>query len=191
MTTDELKRAWQGQEVTAPPIALDDLKRGARKFLIGVKVRNFIEYAAAVVVVVGYSNMLTRLDKPFIQIGCLLIIIATLLVVVQIHVRMSAQKAPAHAIGASFVEFHRAAIARQMDGLSRVLYWYLLPFLPGWSMFIIQAVLDREWGGCAFLVASALVVGGGIVALNDASVRKLRRHLEELDRLSFEEHGNS
>lgn len=189
MTTDELQQTWREQEVTVPAIALDDLKRGARRFQLGIKIRNFAEYAAAVVVVVGYGNMLMKFEKPWLQIGCSLIIIATLFVVIQIRLRMSGQKMPPHAVGASFVEFHRAAMARQIDGLSRVLYWYLLPFLPGWSMFIVQSVLDREWGGCTFLVGSAIVVGGGIVALNNAAVRKLRRQLDELDRLSFEERG--
>jgi hypothetical protein len=181
--TDALKQAWQQQPLNGAAISLENLKRAANRFQRGISVRNFVEYAAAVVVVIGYSQMMLKVHKPLIQIGCVLIVIATLYVVVQMHVRMSSQKPPLDELGATFVGFHRAAVMRQIAGLESVLYWYLLPFLPGWTLFIVQSLLDRAWTGMLFLVASGLFVGGGIVALNRWFARRLRSKLEELDGL--------
>jgi len=180
-TTDTLKRAWLDQPATQPGISLDDVKRASKKFQRNVGIRNLVEYAAAVFVVIAYSQMMLKVEKPLIQVGCVLIVIATLYIVVQLHVRVSAQKPPVDALGGSFVDYHRAAVVRQIAGLESVLYWYLLPFAPGWTVFTIQEALERKWDGVAFFLVSALIVGGGIVRLNKWGARRLRRKLDELD----------
>jgi high-affinity Fe2+/Pb2+ permease len=184
--TDALKQAWLGQPTTQPGISLHDVKRASKKFQRHIGIRNLVEYAAAVFVVIGYSQMMLKKQELLVQIGCVLIVIGTLYIVVQIHSRMSSQKAPADALGGTFVDFHRAAVMRQIAGLESVLYWYLLPFAPGWTLFIIQTAIEKAWAGFTFLVTSALVLGFGIVHLNKWAARRLRRKLEEFDAIGVE-----
>jgi hypothetical protein len=182
-TTDALKQAWRQQPTSGPTITLADLKKGAGRFQLGVGIRNLIEYVAAVIVVISYSQMLLKFDAPLVKIGCVLIVIATLYVVVQIHVRLSSQKAPADAIGASFLDFHRAAVLRQIAGHRGIARWYMAPFLPGFSLFILQSLLDQKWGQALGLSSMlSLVVFGGIW-LNHWAARRLTRKLAELDAL--------
>jgi len=180
-TTDALKQAWREQPTSGPTITLADLKKGAGRFQFGIGIRNLVEYAAAVIVVISYSQMMLKIQQPLVKIGCVLIVIATLYVVVQIHVRLSSQKAPADAIGASFLDYHRAAVLRQIDGHRGVARWYIAPFVPGFSLFIVQAMLDQKWGAAFGLSAGFSVIALGGIWLNHWSARRLERKLAELD----------
>ena len=180
-TTDALKQAWRQQPTSGPTITLADLKKGAGRFQFGIGIRNLIEYAAAVVVVISYSQMLLKFQEPLVKIGCVLTVIATLYVVVQVHVRLSSQKAPADALGASFLDYHRAAVLRQIDGHRGVARWYMAPFVPGFSLFIIQSMLDGKWAGAFGLSAGFAVIALGGIWLNHWGARRLERKLAELD----------
>lgn len=179
-TTDALKQAWREQPTNPPTISLEDVKRGAQKFQRFVGVGNLIEYAAAVVVVIGYSQMLLGADKLLVKIGCVLIIMATMYIVVQIHVRLSSKKLPAE-LSASFVEFHRAAVRRHIAGLRSIESWYLLPFLPGWTMFIIQSLIERRYSAAASLVGMAIVISCVCIAWNRFWARRLQAKLDAMD----------
>jgi hypothetical protein len=178
-----LKQTWLDQPVEPPRISLDVVKTASRQLQRRIGIRNFFEYVAAVVVVISYSQMMLKIQKPMVQIGCVLIVIATLYVVVQMHVRLSAQRAPADAFGASFLEFHRAAMLRQIAGLETVMYWYVLPLAPGFSLLVTQEILDGKWANAAALSAMFLVIALGAVALNRFAARRMRRKLAEFDAL--------
>lgn len=180
-TTDALKQAWRQQPTSGPTITLADLKKGAGRFQFGIGIRNLVEYVAAVIVVISYSQMLLKFESPLVKLGCVLIVIATLYVVVQIHVRLSSQKAPADALGASFLDYHRAAVLRQIEGHRGVARWYMAPFLPGMSCFVISSLLQRKWGEAIGLSAMLSVVMLGGIWLNHWAARRLERKLAELD----------
>ena len=179
--TDALKLAWRQQPTSGPTISLADLKRGAGRFQRGIGIRNLVEYAAAVIVVISYSQMMLKSEAMLVKIGCVLIVIATLFVVVQIHVRLSSQKAPPDALGASFVDYHRTAVLRQIEGLRGIARWYMAPFLPGFSLFILTSLLNQKWGEAFVMSAMLAFVMLGGIWLNHRGALRLERKLAELE----------
>ena len=70
---------------------------------------------------------------------------------------------------------------REIAGLRSVARWYLLPFLPGWTLFIIQSLIDRKYIAAVSLVAMAIAIGGGVVALNRWGARQLQAKLSAME----------
>ncbi len=76
-------------------------------------------------------------------------------------------------------------MVRQRDALRSLLWWYMLPFLPGMVLVVSGAVMLR--GGPRPLDAVGI---GAVIALfalvwwiNQHFARKLQRHIAEIDAL--------
>ena len=190
MTDDPAKQAWQASVAIAGAPPLEEVRQGADKFYRAIRRRNMIEYAACVIVVVGFSTYIFTLPHVLQKIGSALIVLATFYVAWQLHRRASAEP-PERAGTMPLLLFSRAQIARQRDALRSILWWYLLPFLPGFALFMIGKGLDpaTEAAGPPIWVrwlALAVVVAifTGIWWLNQFAARKLQRRIDEIDALT-------
>jgi amino acid transporter len=189
MSEDPAKQAWQASVEIAGAPPLEEVHKGVGKLYRHVKWRNRVEYAACVVVVIGFASYVVMLPNPLHKLGSVLIVLATLYVAWQLHRRASA--VPPEAAGTMpLLQFARAQLVRQRDALRSLFWWYLLPFLPGLTLFLIGNGQDPEliakvpvltrWLGLLGMIA----IFGAIWWLNQLGARRLQRHIDEIDALT-------
>jgi hypothetical protein len=187
MTDDPAKQAWQASVDIAGALPLDEVRKGADKLYRYIWWRNLVEYAACVVVVVGFASYIFTLPHPLQKIGSVLVILATLYVAWQLHRRASAV-APEAAGTMPLLQFARSQMVRQRDALRSVFVWYIAPFLPGMALFMAGTLIEKRAKvalGPVDAVGSAVLVGilVGVWWINRLAARKLQRHIDEIDTL--------
>lgn len=192
MTDDPAKQAWQAsvQIAGAPP--LEDVRKGADRLYRRVRLRNSVEYiACAVVVVLGVWRVFT-MEYVHHKVGMALLVLAALSVVWQLHRRASAVS-PEGAGETPLYIFLRAQLVRQRDALREVFWWYLLPFVPGFAVIFMGNGLVPELERAGPPIWARWVILGwfaaiyfGVWWINQLTVRKLQRRIDEIDALMGE-----
>lgn len=191
MTDDPAKRAWQASIESAGAPALDDVRAGAGKFYRFVWWRNFVEYAACVVVVISFTWYVFTLPMMLQRVGSAMIVVATFYVAWQLHRRASATP-PEKAGTMPIYHFVRTQLVRQRDALRTVFSWYILPFLPGLVVLVIGSMTapdtHPDGPGPRDAVAIAVIAGVffGVWWFNQRVVRKLQKKIDEIDALTGE-----
>jgi amino acid transporter len=182
MTTEpptDPKALWRAQETETAPMTLAQIH--ARAFQTRVRWRNGIEYVASVFVVASFGWSAVISPWPIMRAGDVMVILATLIVVWQLHRRGSARAVPA----AHSLTFHRDQLVRQRDALRSVWLWYLAPFVPGMLTILVARGLapPHDWRRVlvGFLVMAILFLL--VFALNWFGARRLQKHIDELDAL--------
>jgi cobalamin synthase len=192
--TDPIIQAWQTSVTEAPLPALADLRAGVDRFHRIIQLRNRVEYGASVLVVICFGLYTFVLPSPIARIGAFMIVLATLLVVWQLHRRASAIAAPTEDGARPLIAHQRAQLVRQRDALARVWLWYLLPFAPGLAVMMFGPTIARDpaallhmgWGeSLSILFVVAVFVG--IWWLNRRAARKLQKAIGDLDALRADE----
>jgi hypothetical protein len=84
-----IRRSWQSAPREQPP-SLEDVRKGADKFHRFVRLRNWVEYAAGVVVVISFSTYAFVLEPLLVRIGSALVVLGTFYAMWQLHRRASA-----------------------------------------------------------------------------------------------------
>jgi hypothetical protein len=182
------KSLWLHQDVTSAPPTPDQLRDRANRFEKQIRVRNMIEYVAAVLVFVIFGVYIVVIPEPIIKVASAMIIIGTAYAMMQLYRRASTLKPDPRAPAATAIAFHRAQLERQRKAVEGIWLWYLGPMAPGLLLFIL---------GPSFIHSSlswsdfwrVLVCGGVFGAvwwLNWRAGRMLRREIEKLDALSKE-----
>ncbi len=90
MNDDIARQAWQSSVEIAGPLPLEEVRAGANKFYRFIFWRNFVEYAACVVVVVSFATYIFVLPELLQRVGSAMIVAATFYVAWQLHRRASA-----------------------------------------------------------------------------------------------------
>lgn len=179
-------------------MSLEEIREKARKFEKSIRARNFIEYAAAAIVLVNFGLQIFRPEplNVMTRIGSGLIVLATIYVVYMLHTRGSAKNIPEAMARASFIDFYRSSLENQRDLLLRIWRWYLLPFVPGMAaMFVSFAIRDgllfnpnpspeQLRDGLFLLIFVGVIIAFFFVvaAINKRSARKLQAQIDALDR---------
>jgi hypothetical protein len=189
----EIQGLWQSQPTEPPRISLEDLRRKMSKFERKIFWRNFREYAAGVFVVAAYGFYEWKFPQPLMRVGSALVIAATLYVLFQLHRRASVQRAPADLGFSPCIEFHRQALERQLDALRTIWSWYILPFLPGFAVFLTGSAISQRAAhpmslfhllrGYSIPVGLVAVVSYGVWKLNQRAARKLQTQIDEMTAL--------
>jgi amino acid transporter len=177
-------------------MSVAEIRGKSNAFERNIRVRNAIEYSAAVIVLISFGYQAFVAPNIYMRAGSLLIVLGTLFVVYFLHTRGSAQNVPAELGLSASRDFHRASLERQRDLLRSVWRWYLLPFVPGMAInlfgfavrdgvFLNQPspVSQQGAGGLAILIlAVAMVVFFFFVnALNNRWAKKLQAQIDALD----------
>ncbi|APE28394.1 hypothetical protein [Aurantiacibacter gangjinensis] len=191
MTPQDFARAsWQANapESALPPIA--ELRRRADEFRRQIKWRNAIEYAAGALVAAGCIAIIALIPLAVMKAAAALLLAGIATVLWQLH-RRGAPLTPASDGGAvSVLEYQRRELVRQRDAIDNVLWWYLLPLVPGMLAFLAvpwlatpmadwQAPPLADWPAFAF----PIVVFVGVYALNKWGARRLQREIDAIDAL--------
>jgi len=189
MMSDETAReSWQASVTDATLPSLDQVRAGADKFYRRLRMRNAIEYVACVVVVVSFGIYTFTLEHIFQRIGSAMIVAGTLFAAWQLNRRASAVP-PESAGEMPIMDFVRMQMVRQRDALKSIFWWYILPFLPGMTVFLIGNGLDPEMAAKTPIwvrwVALTVIVTllGGVWWLNQHAARKLQGKIDEIDAL--------
>jgi hypothetical protein len=187
---DLLKQAWKASADDHALPDLETVRAGADQFYRRIRLRNAIEYAASVVVVICFSAYALFLPSPAARIGAAMVVLATLMVVWQLHRRVSAAPPPERAAAQPILVHQRAQLARQRDALVGIFTWYLLPFIPGLLVMTLGPTLEHGAVGLLHmprlvwirLILSVAVITG-IWLLNQRGARLLQKKIDDIDAL--------
>lgn len=194
-----IEKLWQDQSLEPHRMPPEELRRRMNKFQRRIFWRNIREYIAGAIVVAGFGYYEWKFPGLLLRIGSGLTILGALYVMFQLHRRASAEPAASDLGRSTYLEFHRRELIRQHDALRSVWSWYLLPFVPGLSVFM--AGLAKSAMNTARVAGhplSALLVAGFAVAmisfvaavfvgvwfLNRWIARKLQAEVVQLDALA-------
>jgi hypothetical protein len=205
MTNDRISsdfgQLWRSQATESPRISSEDLRRRMRKFERKIFWRNIVEYAAGAVGIATYGYYEWKFPGLLLRIGSALVILGTLYVMYQLHRRASAEPVLADLGRSTYVEFHQSQLVRQRDALRAIWSWYLLPFIPGFAVFLagmtrsamaraqatghpLSALQVAGFVGGATCFLTVLFVG--IWLFNRWAANKLQAKIDELEALAQE-----
>lgn len=186
MTLDP-KHAWQSSVEVGGLPPMEEVRAGADRFYRAVRRRNWIEYAACVVVVLSFTRSVVIMADFAMRIGAAWIVFATFYAAWQLHRRGSAERSDA--AGTLPIYLHlRGQLVRQREALKGVFWWYILPFLPGFVLILGAGLWAKALSGVlswrdAVGTAALLAILVGIWWLNQLGARKLQRRIDEIDAL--------
>lgn len=191
--SEDMKNLWQSQPTEPPGIRPEDFRRKMHKFERRIFWRNIREYAAGAFVIVALGYYEWRLRGLLVRVGSGLIIAGTIYMMYQLHRRASVRSAPADLGLSTCIDFHRKSLERQRDALRTVWSWALLPFVPGFAVFLIGQMVS-QWaahpGGLGHFVIGFLPSWGFIAAvffavckLNRRAAERLQAQIDELNAL--------
>jgi len=199
MTSDnspnDLRNLWQSQQPEAFTLRVEELRKAADRFTRKIYWRNAREYGAAAIVTAGYGYYIYRFDNALVRIGSALVIAAALWVAFRLYKKGGPRKMPEEMDAESCIDFRRSELERQRDLLSTVWTWYLLPFTPGLTMFLLGLLQLALAKPGALTHARDIVIGYGVVfavcaaafvfmgLLNRWAAKKLQRQIDDLDAL--------
>ena len=191
MNDQDLKKLWKDQPASTIALSPDELRKQARTFQRRIRSRNVRESLAALFVIAGFGYCIWAFAFPLMQIGSVLTILGTLVVMHQLHHRASSRPLPEANVGVACLQFHRAELVRQRDALRAVWLWYIGPLVPGMVVFRwgVETQLDASAPFTHGLVANLLIVAVMlcVAGLNLAGARKLQRQIDRLDRESADQ----
>jgi hypothetical protein len=189
---------WKSQPPERNAISLADIRRRARKLETRVFWRNLREYVAGALVVACFGYYGSVFHSTLIRAGCGLVIAGALFAVFTLHQKGAARTVPAESALRTCVGFHRRELERQRDLLRGVWTWYLLPFVPGLTVFLLglfESAMQQPHTpehARTIVIVFALTAAGcalvfvGIGKLNQWAARRLQREIDTLDQLERE-----
>jgi hypothetical protein len=190
---NELLNVWQSQKVGAIAMSVDELRRASNKLARRVFWRNTREAMAAAIGVAAYGYYFYEFRTPLLRLGSGLTVVGVLLTMFNLHRKGSAASMGKEMDSRSCLDFHRSELVRQRDLLASVWEWYLLPFVPGMSLFmvgLIQLTLSQpgaasRHGSIAlgFAVVCGLMAAAFLIVwkLNKWEAGNLQKRIDELD----------
>jgi hypothetical protein len=181
---DALRQAWAAQPVAGTAPSLAQLKTKARRAQRSVALRNALEYAAVLSVVIAGGAMVVEEGPLLMRISALLMVAGMLYLVAQLHGRASARKPPRDGTAIDYLDFLQLELARQQRAARSAWRWYLLPFVPGSMVFLLaSAVEEPEYPWVGMLAGFAILLVG-VHLLNVFRARRIGRRLAALQSLT-------
>jgi hypothetical protein len=182
---DEMRAAWRGQMEELFMMPVNELQARAMRLTAGVRRRNLAEFcAAAFVAAVNvyyffyFSGVLARVGSALLLAGIAWIVL---------HLRWHGSVAaavPMHALPS--LDFLTRELTRQRDLLRDVWNWYLLPLLPGVTLFLLGLHQMKNAGGEPIIsehamvgTAAACASGFALIAFaNNLAAGRLQRQID-------------
>ncbi len=169
-------------------LAAEELRLRSERLTKQVQLRNSVEYGAAAVVVLVNGFYMWLFSSMLMRAGSALIVAGTVYVVIHLRRRGSACSMPATAPS---LDFLIGELKRQHDLLWKVWEWYLLPVLPGITVFLFGISEMRGTNGLPIvpersitLTATLVVVSFALIAFANRRVsRRLQQRIEVLEGL--------
>jgi hypothetical protein len=176
----EVLALWQQQAREEQTVPLDDIRAKAERLdAKRRRMRVWMTLFFILLLIKGAVEVWFQ-DAILERAGDLLLIAA--LVYVAYRYRKQRLAAPPVALGrTNCVEFYRSELVRQRD-VSKDSWGYLLPFVPGISLAILDGVLeDRPTTARIVLVLFGVALFLGIAGWNAHTARKFQNEIDALD----------
>jgi hypothetical protein len=191
MTGDESKfarEAWQSHQEDPVVFTAEELRLQNQRLTKQVRLRNSVEYAAAAVIALVNGLYLWLFSSMLMRLGSALIVAGTAYVVVHLHRRGSAGSV---SITAPSLDLLIGELKAQRDLLWNIWEWYLLPLLPGITVFLFGISEMRGTNGLRIvpersitLTVALVVVSFALIAFaNRRMSRRLQQRIEVLEGL--------
>ena len=192
VTSDSLQSLWQSLPTETITVSIEDMRARASRLDRRIRRRFIVEYVASAIVIAAFGWYATWPEPatPLWPAANIAIILGTIVMLWNLH-RVSRQQKPSESASIdSLVEFHRANLAYQRDGLRKVWLWYLLPFVPGVAMWLAALWISRPatpagdaMAGVLMITAAFCVAAFGFLfAINLLAAAHLQRQIDDLDR---------
>jgi uncharacterized membrane protein YjjB (DUF3815 family) len=186
----DMRSVWQSESEEIPMISVAELQKKADRLNALVRWRNIGEYSAAALIVAANLYYFFQFENPLLRIGSILIAAGVLYAVVQLH-RKGSSKRLTSAIAGSCLDFLSNELRRQRDLQRTVWTWYLLPLLPGLTIFILGLESMRTPSHSPLLPEStilhttvACVIAFALIAFaNNLTSRRLQRKIDAIESL--------
>ncbi len=191
MAGDESKfvrEAWQSQREEPMVFTTEELGQRSERLTKQVRLRNSVEYGAAAVIALVNGFYMWLFSSMLMRAGSALIVAGTVYVVIHLHRRGSAGSMSATAPS---LDYLIGELKRQRNLLWKVWEWYLLPLLPGITVFLFGISVMRGTNGLPIvpersitLTAAVVVVSFALIAFANRRVsRSLQQRIEVLEGL--------
>lgn len=176
---EEVWRLWE-QQAREPTLPLDEVRTKAERLDANTRRWNVVTAALLVLLLIKGALEVWTQTGTLELAGDLLLLAAV--VYVAYRYRKSRLAAPPMALGrTNCVDFYRAELLRQRD-LSKDSWGYLLPFVPGITLAILDGVLeDRPTTDRIVLVTLGVALFLGIAWWNAHTARKFQNEIDALD----------
>jgi hypothetical protein len=181
MNYQELKTMWKTQPVHSGPLSLDQIKRDAEAFHRTVVRQNRAGAAGAIAIMLIFGAYAWFLPDVVIRIGSGLVAAGALVALLTHRKLASTRGLPQDGVASTYVDYFRAELIRQRDGLRSVWLWGVAPFLPGTSLIVYG--MGHQHGGVLPWQIPAMFVVPTLVAIwmHFAHARKIQHKIDALD----------
>lgn len=184
------QEAWRSESEPIPVMNPEQLRKRASRMQSGVRWRNIGESIAAALVIAANLYYLMHFRTVLLRTGSVLIIAGVLYAMIHLLRKGSARTVPPPVFD-SCVNFLLSELRRQQDLQRTVWNWYLLPLLPGLTVFILGLQNLRVPGYSRILsqltilhTTAACVVLFALVAFtNNRASRRSQREIDAIESL--------
>jgi hypothetical protein len=191
ITAEDIRSLWQSMPSDTVAISAEDMRMKAQKFQTGIRVRNFIEYAAFAFVSVFFTKAAWEATTWQGKAAAVGMILSGFVAVWNLYRRGRAIATPTNASAVALIDFQRSELSRQRDVLLTTWRWYFLPFVPGIAFFCVIAWMGLLGNGVpiervqrgvivVLILFFAIFAIGMLLQLLGAA--HLQRRIEDLDR---------
>lgn len=177
--SEDLRRLWKGQPDDVTGLSLDVVRTRSHLLERRVRRRNYVEYAAALVVLAFVGPRMWTAPNGVLRAGAIALLAGITYVTYRTYTAASPRTMPADAGVLSSVEFHRAELERQRDALHD--NWrYLLPFWPGMALILVGLVMEQpdRWLFAVGTAALTMLIAFQIAWTNKRSAKALQETID-------------
>ncbi len=176
MTEEQLKKIWQSandknETINFHSLNLKEMNQQIKKFEKTIAARNNREIGAAILVIVGFGYYALSIPAILGKLGSIWTIGYGIWIIYKL--KKVAAKQPGfnieHSIKQQLIDYQKYVKSEQRL-LKNILYWYLLPGLPG--MMLIMLGSRKEWGDLFFGFSIIFIIFLAIYLLNKEAAEK-------------------
>lgn len=194
MSGDDLtavRAAWRSENEEACIVSVEELRARAEQLSAGVHRRNLAEYCAGALVAAIDCYYFFHFGSLLARAGSALMLAAIAWIVLHLHRHGSAGTAQS----LQSLDFLTGELIRQRDLLRDVWNWYLLPLIPGITLFLLGLHGIKGAGNSPLVserailnTVAACVIGFALIAFaNNRTARSLQRQIDHLNSLKDEQ----
>lgn len=186
---DAVRAAWRSENEESYIVSVEELRARAEQLSAGVHRRNLAEYCAGALVAAVDCYYFFHFSSLLARVGSALMLAAIAWIV--LHLRQHGSAGPIPTQSLQSLDFLTGELMRQRDLLRDVWNWYLLPLVPGMTLFLL-GLHDIKGAGASPLVSerailntvAVCIIGFALIAFaNNRAARRLQRQIDHLNSL--------
>jgi hypothetical protein len=182
-----VQKEWCRQSFPLKEIDMKKLTASVEEFERSINLRNFFEWIAALIMAPLFIYYAMNSNTFWSQLFNIEIAFSCIFISFHIFYRgRSVKNNNVEASSSEYVDYQRRQIQNQIELISSVRYWYVMPIMIGLigltceKIYLNWSLSNPPWFHITYLL-SVILLGVGIVYLNEViTVRKLQVKLNNL-----------